>query len=93
MYDRPGSPRQAYGSARTGPRPAPVHDERQGGVARAVLQPAPSWPHGVPAVLLSWGWIYGVGAFIPTYMVDHGVTPHFVFLTFTLIGDIFPPSI
>ena len=29
------------------------------------------------------GLIYGVGAFIPVYMVDHGVTPHFVFLTFT----------
>jgi MFS family permease len=29
------------------------------------------------------GLIYGVGAFISVYMVDHGVTPHFVFLTFT----------
>jgi MFS family permease len=29
------------------------------------------------------GLIYGVGAFIPVYMVDHGVTSHFVFLTFT----------
>ena len=25
------------------------------------------------------GLIYGVGAFAPVYMVDHGVTPHFVF--------------
>ena len=30
------------------------------------------------------GLIYGVGAFIPVYMVDHGTTPHFVFLTFTV---------
>ena len=29
------------------------------------------------------GMIYGVGAFIPVYMVDHGATSHFVFLTFT----------
>jgi putative MFS transporter len=29
------------------------------------------------------GLIYGVGAFMAVYMVDHGVTPHFVFLTFT----------
>jgi hypothetical protein len=29
------------------------------------------------------GIIYGVGAFTAVYMVDHGVTPHFVFLTFT----------
>ena len=27
------------------------------------------------------GLIYGVGAFIAVYMVDHGATPHFVFLT------------
>ena len=27
------------------------------------------------------GLIYGVGAFAPTYMVDHGATPHFVFAT------------
>jgi putative MFS transporter len=30
------------------------------------------------------GLIYGVGAFIPVYMVDHGAAPHFVFLTFTV---------
>ena len=40
-------------------------------------------------ILVCWlccypGMIYGVGAFIPVYMVDHGVTPHFVFLTFTV---------
>jgi putative MFS transporter len=40
-------------------------------------------------ILVCWlccypGLIYGVGAFIPTYMVDHGVSPHFVFLTFTV---------
>lgn len=29
------------------------------------------------------GLIYGVGAFTSVYMVDHGATPHFVFLTFT----------
>ena len=39
-------------------------------------------------ILVCWlccypGLIYGVGAFISVYMVDHGVTPHFVFLTFT----------
>ena len=39
-------------------------------------------------ILVCWlccypGLIYGAGAFIPVYMVDHGVTPHFVFLTFT----------
>jgi MFS family permease len=38
-------------------------------------------------ILVCWllcypGLIYGVGAFISVYMVDHGVTPHFVFLTF-----------
>jgi MFS family permease len=27
------------------------------------------------------GLIYGVGAFLAVYMVDHGATPHFVFLT------------
>ena len=40
-------------------------------------------------ILVCWlccypGLIYGVGAFIPVYMVDHGSTPHFVFLTFTV---------
>jgi len=30
------------------------------------------------------GIIYGVGAFVSVYMVDHGVTPHFVFMTFTV---------
>jgi MFS family permease len=30
------------------------------------------------------GIIYGVGAFAAVYMVDHGVTPHFVFMTFTV---------
>ena len=30
------------------------------------------------------GIIYGVGAFTAVYMVDHGVTPHFVFMTFTI---------
>ena len=30
------------------------------------------------------GIIYGVGAFAAVYMVDHGVTPHFVFMTFTI---------
>ena len=39
-------------------------------------------------ILVCWlccypGLIYGVGAFISVYMVDHGVPPHFVFLTFT----------
>lgn len=39
-------------------------------------------------ILVCWlccypGLIYGVGAFTSVYMVDHGVTPHFVFLTFT----------
>jgi MFS family permease len=38
-------------------------------------------------ILVCWllcypGLIYGVGAFIPTYMVDHGVSSHFVFGTF-----------
>ncbi len=38
-------------------------------------------------ILVCWlccypGMIYGVGAFIPVYMVDHGVSSHFVFLTF-----------
>jgi len=39
-------------------------------------------------ILVCWlccypGLIYGVGAFIPVYMVDHGVSSHFVFMTFT----------
>ncbi|MGH7099811.1 MAG: MFS transporter [Stellaceae bacterium] len=40
-------------------------------------------------VLICWlcaysGMIYGSGAFIPVYMVDHGASPHFVFLTFVI---------
>jgi MFS family permease len=40
-------------------------------------------------ILICWlccypGIIYGVGAFAAVYMVDHGVTPHFVFMTFTV---------
>jgi len=30
------------------------------------------------------GLIYGVGAFAPVFMVDHGVTPHFVFMSLTV---------
>jgi MFS family permease len=40
-------------------------------------------------ILVCWllcypGLIYGVGAFIGVYMVDHGTTSHFVFMTFTV---------
>jgi MFS family permease len=40
-------------------------------------------------VLICWllgyaGLIYGSGAFIPIYMVDHGANAHFVFLTFVI---------
>jgi MFS family permease len=43
------------------------------------------------AVLVCWlfsysGMIYGSGSFIPVYMVDHGASPHFVFLTFVITG-------
>jgi MFS transporter, putative metabolite:H+ symporter len=42
-------------------------------------------------VLICWllgyaGLIYGSGAFAALYMVDHGATPHFVFLTFVVGG-------
>jgi putative MFS transporter len=42
----------------------------------------------IALILVCWllcypGMIYGVGAFILVYMVDHGVTSHFVFLTLT----------
>jgi putative MFS transporter len=41
------------------------------------------------AVLVCWllsysGMIYGSGSFIPVYMVDHGASAHFVFLTFVI---------
>ena len=40
-------------------------------------------------ILICWllcypGIIYGVGAFAAVYMVDHGVSSHFVFMTFTV---------
>jgi MFS family permease len=43
------------------------------------------------AVLVCWllsyaGMIYGSGSFIPVYMVDHGASPHFVFMTFVITG-------
>ncbi len=48
----------------------------------------PRYRSRIVLILVCWlccypGLIYGVGAFISVYMVDHGVTPHFVFLTFT----------
>jgi putative MFS transporter len=49
----------------------------------------PRYRGRIVLILVCWlccypGLIYGVGAFTSVYMVDHGVTPHFVFLTFTL---------
>jgi MFS family permease len=48
----------------------------------------PAYRGRIMLILICWlccypGMIYGVGAFIPVYMVDHGAAPHFVFLTFT----------
>jgi MFS family permease len=47
----------------------------------------PRYRRQIVLILICWlccypGLIYGVGAFIPVYMVDHGVDSHFVFMTF-----------
>ena len=75
----------AYGRA----LPAPATDSHPVSIAKGhwtEIFTSPVYRQRTALLIACWllgyaGLIYGIGAFLGVYMVDHGATPHFVFLT------------
>jgi putative MFS transporter len=80
---------EAFGHPLPAPKPVPDRVIAAKGGSWTELFTDPEYRNRTWLLIVVWllayaGLIYGVGAFAAVYMVDHGGTSHFVFLTFAV---------